>query len=139
MRRPYQGREWREKVFLAGRRLDGGDCLVEVTEVAILLMGVVLGWLLMFAVRRYQVHWGAFATFLSVILGSAFLEFLFTTSLLPWYGIGLFLGFFGNLAVRAAGTIVGGRVGEGLLEISAFSTEERANGAGDGPEGEGPA
>lgn len=92
----------------------------DVIELAILLLGVTLGWLLIFAVRRYKVHWGAFGTFMTVILGSTMVKFYYAQNLLPWYAIGLFIGFFGNLAVRAAGTIAGGRVGEGLLEISAF-------------------
>ncbi len=90
-----------------------------------------LGWFLLFAVRRNRVQWGAFASFLSIILGSTLIKFLYASDLLPYYGIGLFLGFFGNMIVRAAGTIVGGRVGDGLLEISAFSVKTEAAGTDD--------
>lgn len=47
-------------------------------------------------------------------------NFLFANELLPYYGVGLFVGFFGNLVVRGVGTVMGGRVGEGLLEIAAL-------------------
>ncbi len=98
--------------------------------------------------RRYKVHWGAFGTFMTVILGSTMVKFYYAQNLLPWYAIGLFIGFFGNLAVRVAGTIAGGRVGEGLLEISAYSgtahaaegdnTSEERVGTTDAPADEGP-
>lgn len=114
---------------------------VSITELAILLMGVALGWLILFAVRRNRVQWGAFATFLTVILGSGLLKFLYATELLSWYGIGLFIGFAGNTVTRALGIVIGGRAGEGLLEIAAFTPRDEgsADDAGRGPEGEGPA
>lgn len=94
--------------------------MVDIVQVAVLLLGITLGWLLMFAVRRYRVQWGAFASFMSVILGISLVKFLYAADLLPYYAIGLSVGFFANIAVRATGKIVGGRVGEGLLEISAY-------------------
>ena len=114
---------------------------MNVTEVAVLLMGVTLGWLILFAVRRNRVHWGAFATFLTIVLGSGFVKFLYAEALLAWYGIGLFAGFFGNMVARGVGTVVGGRAGEGLLEIAAFTPKAAgdADDGGRGPEGEGPA
>ena len=42
---------------------------MDIAEVGILLWGITLGWFLMFAIRRYRVHWGAFGTFLSVMMG----------------------------------------------------------------------
>lgn len=111
-----------------------------IAEVGILLLGVALGWFLLFAVRRNRVHWGAFGTFLSVILGSTLVKFLYATALLPWYGIGLFVGIFGNMIARATGTVLGGKAGEGLLEIAAFSVKpdrSETNDPGRGPEGEG--
>jgi hypothetical protein len=113
---------------------------MEIGQIAVLLLGVALGWFLLFAVRRNRVHWGAFATFMSVILGTTLMKFLYANDLLPYYAIGLFIGFFANVVVRAAGTILGGRVGEGLLEISAFSMKREAVGSDDmgrGQEGEG--
>ncbi len=74
----------------------------------------------MFAVRRYRVQWGAFASFMTVILGISMVKFLYAQDLLPYYAIGLFVGFFANVIVRLVGKIVGGRVGDGLLEISAY-------------------
>lgn len=99
---------------------------MNIIQVAVLLLGITLGWLLIFAVRRYRVQWGAFASFMSVILGISLIKFLYASDLLPYYAIGLFVGFFGNMAVRMAGTIVGGKVGEGLLEISAFRVKAEA-------------
>jgi hypothetical protein len=113
---------------------------LEIGDVGVLLLGVALGWFLLFAVRRYRVQWGAFALFMSAILGTTLIKFLYANELLPYYAIGLFLGFFGNMVVRATGTIVGGRVGQGLLEISAFSPPreaDRSDDVGRGQEGEG--
>ncbi len=89
-------------------------------QVGILLLGVVLGWFLLFAVRRYKVQWGAFAAFFVVGFGVSLLSFLYAKDLLAYYGIGIFLGFVANMIVRFAGIAAGGKVGEGLLEISAF-------------------
>lgn len=85
-----------------------------------MLWGIVLGWFLMFAVRRYRVHWGAFASFIAVVAGSGLLSFLFKSDLLGYYFIGVFAGFFGNVVLRAVGTAVGGKGGEALLDISAL-------------------
>ena len=115
---------------------------MDIAEVGILLWGITLGWFLMFAIRRYRVHWGAFGTFLSVIMGSTIVKFLYAAQLLPWYGIGLFIGVFGNLIVRFSGTVVGGRAGQGLLEISAFSVKSKGSESDDvgrDPESEGTA
>jgi hypothetical protein len=91
---------------------------MDMNQLGILLLGIVLGWFLLFAVRRYRVQWGAFALFMSLLFGLGILGFLYMRDLLAYYGVGVFIGFFGNLVVRAIGTAVGGRVGQGLLEIS---------------------
>ena len=97
---------------------------MDVNQVGILLLGAVLGWLVIFAVRRYRVQWGAFASFMTVILGVGLLTFLYKVDLLGFYGIGIFVGFFANLIVRAVGIAVGGKAGEGLLEIAAIKRKE---------------
>jgi len=97
---------------------------VDVNQVGILLLGAVLGWLVIFAVRRYRVQWGAFASFMTVIFGVGLLTFLYKADLLGYYGIGIFVGFFANLIVRAVGIAVGGKAGEGLLEIAAIKRKE---------------
>ena len=97
---------------------------MDVNQVGILLLGAVLGWLVIFAVRRYRVQWGAFASFMAVIFGVGLLTFLYKTDLLGYYGIGIFIGFVSNMIVRVAGTTAGGKFGEGLLEISAFERKE---------------
>ncbi|MFQ6013560.1 MAG: hypothetical protein ACE5LS_07955 [Thermoplasmata archaeon] len=115
---------------------------MDIADVGILLWGITLGWFLMFAIRRYKVHWGAFGTFLSVIMGSTLVKFLYAAELLPWYGIGLFIGVFGNVIARFTGAVVGGRAGEGLLEISAFSVKSKGgetDDTGRDTEGEGTA
>jgi hypothetical protein len=94
--------------------------VADINQIGILLLGAVLGWLLIFAVRRYRVQWGAFAGFMAVVFGVGLLTFLYSADLLGYYGIGIFVGFFANLVVRAIGVAVGGKAGEGLLEISAF-------------------
>jgi len=48
------------------------------------------------------------------------LSFLYARDLLAYYGIGVFVGFVANMVVRVAGTAAGGKLGEGLLEISTF-------------------
>lgn len=88
-------------------------------------MGVVIGWFLLFAVRRYRVQWGAFAAFFAVGFGVGLLSFLYVRDLLAYYGIGIFLGFVSNMIVRVAGTVAGGKLGEGLHEISAFGESRK--------------
>ncbi len=106
-----------------GVPLPGGN-ETDINQLGLLLMGVVLGWFLLFAVRRYRVQWGAFAAFIAVIFGVSMLSFLYARDLLAYYGIGMFLGFVSNMVVRVAGTTAGGKLGEGLLEISAFERKE---------------
>lgn len=98
--------------------------MTDINQVGILLLGIVLGWLLIFAVRRYRVQWGAFAAFASVLFGVGLLAFLLRNDLLAYYGIGMFLGFFVNIALRVVGTVVGGKLGEGLLDVSAFDSKK---------------
>ncbi len=98
--------------------------MVDIDQVGIVLMGTVLGWFLMFAVRRYKVQWGAFATFMAVVFGVSMLSFLYARDLLAYYGIGIFLGFVSNMVVRVAGTAAEGKLGEGLLEISVLERKK---------------
>jgi hypothetical protein len=98
--------------------------LPDINQIGILLLGAVLGWLVIFAVRRYRVQWGAFGTFAVVIFGVGMLSFLYANELLGYYAIGAFAGFFANLIVRGVGVAVGGKAGEGLLEISAYRRKE---------------
>ncbi len=97
---------------------------MDIDQVGIVLMGTVLGWFLMFAVRRYKVQWGAFATFMAVVFGVSMLSFLYARDLLAYYGIGIFLGFVSNMVVRVAGTAAEGKLGEGLLEISVLERKK---------------
>ncbi|SRR6266498_4511816 len=99
--------------------------MADINQIGILLLGVVLGWLVMFAVRRYRVQWGAFATFVAVLFGVGILMFLYEFDLLGYYGIGIFLGFFANVIVRAVGVAKGGKVGEALTEIAAYPKEDK--------------
>src|SRR2546429_8683289 len=87
---------------------------VDINQLGIVLMGTVLGWFLMFAVRRYKVQWGAFASFMAIVFGVSLMSFLYARDLLAYYGIGVFLGFVANLVVRVAGTATGGEAGLGL-------------------------
>ena len=97
-----------------------GGNTIDINQVGILLLGSVLGWFLLFAVRRYKVQWGAFATFFVIGFGVSLISWLYAKDLLAYYGIGIFLGFVANMVVRFAGVAVGGKLGEGLLEISAY-------------------
>lgn len=97
---------------------------MDIDQVGLLLMGTVLGWFLLFAVRRYRVQWGAFASFMAIVFGVSMLSFRYVRDLLAYYGIGIFLGFVANMVVRVAGTAAGGKLGEGLLEISALEQKE---------------
>lgn len=97
---------------------------MDINQVGVVLMGVVLGWFLLFAVRRYRVQWGAFAAFMAVVFGVSLMSFLYARDLLAYYGIGVFVGFVANMVVRVAGTAVGGKLGEGLLEISQFGWDK---------------
>ncbi len=102
-----------------------GGIRIDINQLGILLLGSVIGWFLLFAVRRYKVQWGAFATFFVIGFGVGLISWLYTKDLMAYYGIGIFLGFVANLVVRFAGIAAGGKVGEGLLEISAFRTHEK--------------
>src|SRR5437762_6702953 len=82
---------------------------VDINQLGVVLMGTVLGWFLMFAVRRYKVQWGAFASFMAIVFGVSLMSFLYARDLLAYYGIGVFLGFVANLVVRVAGTATGGK------------------------------
>ena len=93
---------------------------MDINQLGLVLMGIVLGWFLLFAVRRYKVQWGAFAAFMAVVFGVSMLSFLYARDLLAYYGIGVFVGFVANMVVRVAGTAAGGKLGGGLLEISTF-------------------
>ncbi len=102
-----------------------GGIAIDINQVGILLLGAVIGWFLLFAVRRYKVQWGAFAAFFAIGFGVSLISFLYVRDLLAYYGIGIFLGFVANMIVRVAGGAAGGKLGEGLLEISAFRTHEK--------------
>jgi len=97
---------------------------MDINQLGLVLMGTVLGWFLLFAVRRYKVQWGAFAAFMAIVFGVSMMSFLYARDLLAYYGIGIFIGFVSNMIVRVAGTTAGGKFGEGLLEISAFERKE---------------
>src|SRR5947208_16619749 len=94
---------------------------MDINQLGLVLMGTVLGWFLMFAVRRYKVQWGAFASFMAIVFGVSLMSFLYARDLLAYYGIGIFLGFVSNMVVRVPGTATGGKLGEGLLEIRALA------------------
>jgi len=98
---------------------------MDINQVGILLMGTVIGWFLLFAVRRYRVQWGAFAAFFVIGFGVSMLSFLLAKDLLAYYGIGIFLGFVANMIVRVVGSVAGGKLGEGLHEISAFGESRK--------------
>ncbi len=102
-----------------------GGIPIDVNQVGILLLGIVIGWFLLFAVRRYKVQWGAFATFFVIGFGVSMVSWLYAKDLLAYYGIGIFVGFVANMVVRFAGIAAGGKVGEGLLEISAYRAPEK--------------
>src|SRR5439155_1471310 len=68
----------------------------------------------------HEIQWGAFASFMAIVFGVSLMSFLYARDLLAYYGIGIFLGFVSNMVVRVAGTATGGKLGEGLLEISAL-------------------
>src|SRR2546422_589736 len=44
---------------------------MDINQLGLILMGIVLGWFLLFAVRRYKVQWGAFAAFMAIVFGVA--------------------------------------------------------------------
>jgi len=71
------------------------------------------------------VQWGAFAAFFVIGFGVSLISWLYAKDLLAYYGIGIFLGFVANMVVRVAGITAGGKLGEGLLEISAFRVREK--------------
>src|SRR2546427_12278524 len=93
---------------------------MDINQVGLVLMGIVLGWFLLFAVRRYKGQWGAFAAFMAIVFGVSMMSFLYARDLLADYGIGIFIGFVANMVVRGGGTTAGGEVGQSRLQISAF-------------------
>src|SRR2546426_10954648 len=97
---------------------------MDINQLGLILMGIVLGWFLLFAVRRYKVQWGAFAPFMAVVFGVSMMSFLYARDLLAYYGIGVFIGFVADMVVRRAGTAAGGEVGEGRPGIHAVERKE---------------
>src|SRR5438132_1513263 len=43
---------------------------MDINQVGLVLMGIVLGWFILFAVRGYRVEWGAFAAFMAIVVGA---------------------------------------------------------------------
>src|SRR3989449_10472097 len=64
---------------------------MDINQLGLILMGIVLGWFLLFAVRRYKVQWGAFAAFMAVVFGVRMMSFLYAPALLPYYRTGILI------------------------------------------------
>src|SRR5947208_17071854 len=97
---------------------------MDINQLGLVLMGIVLGWFLLFAVRRYKVQWGAFAAFMAIVFGVSMMSFLYARGLLAYYGIGIFIGFVAPVVVRVAGAWAAGRFGGAPLASSGFQREE---------------
>src|SRR2546428_8049735 len=91
---------------------------MDINQLGLILMGIVLGWFLLFAVRRYKVPGGAFAAFMGIVFGVSMMSFLYARDLLAYYGIGIFIGFVADMVVRVARTPGGGNVRQRLPQIS---------------------
>ncbi len=46
-----------------------------IAEIAILLLGATTGWLILLTIRLNKIHWGPFAAFLTLVLGSSVVNF----------------------------------------------------------------
>src|SRR3989442_2728923 len=75
---------------------------MDINQLGLVLMGIVLGWFLLFAVRRYKVPWGAFAAFMAIAFGASLMSFLYARDLPPYYAIGSLTAFFSNTVARVA-------------------------------------
>src|SRR5438094_9980843 len=83
---------------------------VDINQLGVVVMGTVLGWFLMFAVRRYKVQWGAFASFMAIVFGVSLMSFLYARDLLAYYGCGRFLCIHANLIITVVYTTDSGYV-----------------------------
>lgn len=73
-----------------------------VNEVGALLIGSVVGWLLMYTLRRQSMDWKVFSEVVVLIAGGSGLAFLTEKNLMGYFWIGIFAGFVANIIVKAA-------------------------------------
>src|SRR2546427_12081072 len=77
---------------------------MDINQLGLILMGIVLGWFLLFAVRRYKVQWGALAGFMAILFGGSMRSLLYAPDLLADYWIGILIRFVRNHGVPVLGT-----------------------------------
>jgi uncharacterized membrane protein YeaQ/YmgE (transglycosylase-associated protein family) len=68
-----------------------------VNEVAAGLIGAVMGWLMMYTVRRNKPDWKVFSGLVALIVGGSGLTYVVQTGLLPYFWIGIFAGFVADI------------------------------------------
>jgi len=71
-----------------------------VNEAGTLLIGIVFGWTLVHTAWETQWDWKAYVGVLAAIVGGAGVDYLFKTSYVGWFWIGIFGGFIANLLIR---------------------------------------
>lgn len=71
-----------------------------VNETGSLLIGIVFGWTLVHTVMETQMDWKGYVGVLAAVVGGAGVDYLFETSYVGWFWIGIFIGFIANLLIR---------------------------------------
>ena len=71
------------------------------------MVGVVFGWLLAHtalgdarSLAETSWNWQSYTAVLAAVVGGAGIDYLFKTSYVPYFWIGIFVGFFSDIALR---------------------------------------
>lgn len=89
-------------------------------SVGVFVLGIVLGWVLMYFIARNATNAKGIVLLLGAIVGSTVLTWLVNNKLLDEYGLGVGTGFFGNIIVRVIGKISGGKIEDAIVRITVY-------------------
>lgn len=89
-------------------------------SIGIFLIGIVLGWVLMYFITRNKQNAKGIVLLLGAIVGTTVLTWLVNNKLLDEYGLGVAVGFFGNIIVRIFGNISDEKWRKVIAEITIY-------------------
>jgi len=76
--------------------------IMVVVETGSVLVGVVFGWTLVHTAYEKDWEWKAYVAVLAAVVGGEGVDYMFSTSYVGYFWIGIFVGFIANLAIRIA-------------------------------------
>ncbi len=87
-----------------GTRLKSPLILTSITmvvgEVGSVLVGIVFGWTLVHTAYEKEWDWKAYVAVLAAVVGGSGVDYMFKTSYVGYFWIGIFAGFIANLLIR---------------------------------------